>query len=157
MRASASAGSRTPCIAVRSKAAPRLKKNTTRKKSRRGLRLSAMKREMGCVATAMPAMKAPISGDSPSDSDNSAMPRHQPIARRKMYSWIVSKRASRRVRTKREKPNAKIRKPGSVRPRAAARCQPSLLPVMPCNKRRIRIAIRSCSSRTLIMISPVCW
>ena len=48
--------------------------------------------EIGLVAMVMPAMKAPISSDSPRALAASAMPRHQPIASRNMYSWKRSKR-----------------------------------------------------------------
>ena len=75
--------------------APTEKKNSTRKKSRSGRRLSAMYWAMGLVARATPATKPPISNDSPLIWARLATPRHQPRAIRKMNSWKASKNARR--------------------------------------------------------------
>ena len=59
--ASTTAGTAISGSTSRLNPAPSAKKNMMRKKSRSGLRLSATKVEMGDVARATPAMKAPIS------------------------------------------------------------------------------------------------
>ena len=80
-----------------------------------------MNRAMGLDASATPAMKAPISADSPRDSDSSAIPRHQAMATRKMYSWILSNRRISRISRYREEyeaeqdhPRADTRLPAAV-------------------------------------------
>ena len=59
--ASTSAGSQTRPMELKSRPAPRAKKNIIRKKSLSGLRLSAIYGAMGLLAMVTPAIKAPIS------------------------------------------------------------------------------------------------
>ena len=73
------AGAAMVASKLRSKPPPREKKNRIRKKSRKGFRFSAMYCAIGLVASEMPAIKAPISLESPITSANSAIPKHQPI------------------------------------------------------------------------------
>ena len=59
--ANAKADGQTETAPARSNPAPRAKKNITRKKSRNGRRLSAIKGAMGLLASVIPPMKAPTS------------------------------------------------------------------------------------------------
>jgi hypothetical protein len=60
VRRAARVGRNTAPSIPRSNPAPSEKKNSTRKKSRSGLRLSAMYREIGLVASATPPINAPM-------------------------------------------------------------------------------------------------
>ncbi len=76
---SMSAGSQTVCARKMLNWAPRTKKKNIRKKSRSGLSCSESMSDIFPLAITTPAMKAPISYDSPIYSARAAMPRHQPI------------------------------------------------------------------------------
>ena len=69
------------------KVAPKAKKKIIRKKSRIGFNLSTINNAMGLEASVTPAIKAPISWDRPIVTASSAMPKHQAIASRNIYSW----------------------------------------------------------------------
>ena len=76
----------TVCIRGKLKLAPIEKKNNTKKKSLMGFKLIAIYWLIGLEAKLTPAIKAPISADNPMLWANSAKPKHQPSANRKIYS-----------------------------------------------------------------------
>ena len=84
------AGIKTCAMVLKLKVAPTAKKNITKKKSRKGFKLSAMYKEMGLDAKATPAIKAPMSSDNPRYCAKQDMPKHHPIDKRKTYSWVLS-------------------------------------------------------------------
>ena len=66
--------------------APRLIKNTTTKKSRKGRRRALISCAYGNVARLTPAKSAPISIENPATSNNAADPKPQPIENRNKNS-----------------------------------------------------------------------
>ena len=154
--ASTSAGNIICGISDRSKPPPREKKNRIKKKSRNGLRLSAIYCAMGLVAIEMPAIKAPISRDRPMLSANSATPKHQPIANRKIYSPIRSKRENSGCNTKRTISTEPPISTGSaikLRPNCS---MPELPEISDISISRTKMAKKSCISSMPTISSPEC-
>ena len=154
--ASIAAGTSTSSSRWRSSPAPSMKKKIIRKKSRSGFRFSAMKSEIRLEARATPATNAPISCDSPNQTDSSASPRHQPMASRKMYSWMTSKRAISGMSTKRSTSHAKMQIPIKARTSPATSVIRVSPPIPARSTSNRTIAMISCNSRMLIITSPVC-
>ena len=154
--ASISAGSKISASSVRSNLAPKAKKNKIKKKSLNGFKLIAIYCEIGLVASVMPAIKAPISADRPTAWAASAIPKHQPMANRKIYSWKRSKRWIKRSNTYFTIINAAAASRGRLIKAKpiwlTLNCPDSLL-----NKTiKTKIASKSWISNKPIINSPVC-
>ena len=88
--ASISAGITIWAASPKLNVAPTAKKNITKKKSRSGFKLSAIKSEMGLDASDTPATNAPISSDKPQCTASIDKAKHQPIESKNTYSCVRS-------------------------------------------------------------------